>query len=204
MRADRAGRARIAPAWRSAGRFRPAGLGILISGALLLYVGLQFVRGGAHPLAATVGFDLCARLGPQPAAELPDWRAVPQRQIPGMGATRAATCYWAIDTDGRKAAVRSVWMVLITHQSLGAEGNRRGTRHFVDTFLDETRVSGRDVTPVNGPWKIGATIEQRSTSELQLLAEDDGVALWVSARGIERDALITLASAAARRLREKS
>lgn len=191
-------------AFAQAGRFRPAGIGILVACVLLLVAALQFVRGGEHPLSTTVGFDLCGRLGPQPAADLPNLSATPQAQIPGMGATRAATCYWPIDSGDGKSAARDIWLVLTTHQSLRAEGNGHGTRRFVETWLGENKADGSDVVPVTGPWKIGATIQPRARNEVQLLAEDDGVALWFSARGIEADALIAFAGAAARRLREKS
>ena len=73
---------------------RPAGVGILVVGGLLLYYGLQFARGGGHSLASTVGFDLCGRLGPQPAAALPDLAATPAAPIPdfiaGRGVDREA------------------------------------------------------------------------------------------------------------------
>jgi hypothetical protein len=187
---------------RQAGRFRPAGVGILVVGVLLLYFGLQSVRGGGHPLAATLDFDLCGRLGPQPAADLPELQATPQARIPTLGATRSATCYWPIDVGTGGASSRYVWLVMMSHASLRAEGNGGGTAKFVDTFIEETRASGDEVVPAPGPWKTASTIRRRGGGELQLLAEDDGVALWFSSRGVEREALVAFAGAAARRLRE--
>lgn len=183
------------------GRFRPAGVGILVVGVLLLYFGLQSVRGGGHPLAATLNFDLCSRLGPQPAAGLPDIHATPQARIPTLGATRSATCYWPIETDTGTRS-RYVWLVMMSHASLRAEGNGGGTAKFVDTFIEETRASGDDVAQAPGPWRTASIIRRRGGGELQLLAEDDGVALWFSSRGVEREALLAFAGAAARRLRE--
>ncbi len=192
---------RTARAGRQGGGFRPAGVGIVVVGVLLLYFGLQFVRGGGHPLAATMGFDLCARLGPQPAPELPDVTATPQARIPDMSAGRASTCYWPI---AGQPAPREVWLVLSTHQSLRADGNHRGTAKFVEVFLEESRASGAEVAPATGPWRSAATLRSRGGRDFQLLAEDDGVVLWFSGRGLERDTLITFAAAVARRLRAKS
>lgn len=185
------------------GAFRPVGIAIVTVGALLLYFGLKFVRGGEHPLAASVGYDLCARLGPQPAADLPDLAATPGARIPDLETLRASTCYWPIAEASRDAAARNISVIMMTHATLRAEGNHRGTAKYFETFVDETRASGAEVAEVKGPWKAAATIRNRGAKDLQLLAEDDGIVLWLIARGIERDALIAFASATAMRLREK-
>lgn len=186
------------------GRVRPAGIGIVVAGALLLIAAMQFMRGGSHPLSATVGYDLCGRLGPQPASDRPELRGDPQQRIPDFGATRSSTCYWPIAAGEADRSPRHVALVMTTHQSLRAEGNGRGTRHYVETFLGETAASGNQVVAVGGPWKTAAVIRPRAGNELQLLAEDDGVALWLLARDIDQDALVAFAAAVARRLREKS
>lgn len=200
--ASRNGAARRAGAQR--GRFRPAGVGILAVGVLLLVFALQSVRGGSHPLAAVADFDLCARLGPQPAAALPALRATPTAKIPGMGATHSATCYWPIAEARGGAPARHLWLVLTTQATSRLDGNHGGTARFVELFLEETRATGVDVTEAQGPWKRGATIGSRGGDELQLLAEDDGVVLWLSARGVERADLVVFAAAAATRLRGKA
>ena len=186
---------------RAAGRFRPAGVGILVVGVLLLYYGLQFVRGGGHPLAATIGFDLCRHLGPQPAPELADINVAPLPQIPNMTAGRASTCHWPIDAGTGAASRREVSLVLSTHQTLRAEGNTRGTARHVETFLEESRASGIEVAEVVGPWRTAATLRSRNGDDLQLLAEDDGVVLWFSSRGLDREALVAFAMSVARKLR---
>ena len=188
---------------REAGRFRPAGVGILVVGVLLLYYGLQFVRGGGHPLAATIGFDICRHLGPQPAPELADINVAPQSQIPDMTAGRASTCHWPIDAGTNAASRREVSLVLSTHQTLRAEGSTRGTAKYVETFIEESRATGIEVLEVAGPWRSAATLRSRGSEHLQLLAEDDGVVLWFNSRGLDREALVAFAASAARKLRAK-
>jgi hypothetical protein len=190
---------RASPPRAQAGAFRPVGVAIVVAGALLLYFALQSVRGGTHPLSTVVGADLCARLGPQPPVDLPGLRA-PQAQIPDLAAGRSSTCYWPVgDTD---PPTGGIGLVLMTHQSLRAEGNGGGTRAYVDTFLEESRASGAEVVAVAGPWKTAATIRNPGAGGPQLLAEDDGVALWATAREVEREPLVDFVAAAARRLRE--
>ncbi len=186
------------------GAFRPAGITIVVVGALLLYIAWQYVRGGGHPLSTTVGFDLCSRLGPQPAPALPDIAAKPQAQIPGAGADRFSSCYWPVATDQSEPAPRDIGLVLMTHQAMRVQGMHSGTVKFVETWLEESRASSAEVMPAAGPWKSGATIRPLGGKTLDLLAEDDGVVLRFSSRGVEREDLITFAAAAARRLRTKS
>jgi hypothetical protein len=183
------------------GAFRPVGIALFTAAALLLYFGLQFVRGGEHPLASSIDFDLCARLGPRPAADLPDLNATPVARIPDLSAGRASTCYWSIVEPGRATLARNIGVALMTHATLRAEGNGRGTAKYVETFIEESRASGAEVNEAKGPWKTAATIRNPGAKDLQLLAEDDGVALWLTANDVERDALVAFASAAADRLR---
>jgi hypothetical protein len=189
---------------QQAGRFRPAGVGLVVAGALLLYVAVQFLRGGGHPLSTTVGFDLCGRLGPQPAQDLPDLAATPQATIPDAAANRFSTCYWPIATGSGAASPREVSLVLMTHQALRVQGIHAGTAKYVETFIDESRASGVEVAAANGPWRSGFTLRSPGRKEIDLLVEDDGVVLQFSSRGIEGATLLAFANAAARRLRAKS
>lgn len=186
------------------GAFRPAGITIVVVGALLLYIAWQYVRGGGHPLSITVGFDLCSRLGPQPAPALPDIAAKPQAQIPGVGADRFSSCYWPVAAERGEPSPRDIGLVLMTHQAMRVQGMHSGTAKFVETWLEESRADSAEVVAATGPWKTGATIHSRGGKGLELLVEDDGVVLRFYSHGVERDALITFAAAAARRLRAKS
>ena len=189
---------------RQGGAFRPIGISIVVAGALLLYIALQYLRGGGHPLSTTVGFDLCNRLGPRPAPELPDFIATPQAQIPGAGADRFPACYWPVAADRGEPSPRDIGLVLMTHQAMRVQGMHSGTAKFVETWLAESRADSAEVVAAVGPWKAGATIRPLGGKVLELLVEDDGIVLRFYSHGVERDALITFAAAAARRLRAKS
>ncbi len=188
----------------SSGRARPAGLGLLVALILLMWFALKWLRGGDHPLAAVPSFDLCARLGAPAWRELPVTHGEPRREIPGFGSTRGSSCYVPLEpTEHEDQAQRYVWILVTTHHALAAEGNRAGTGKMVEIWLEEMRASGSRVEPLKGPWRAGGRITPRGANpELQVLADDDGVALWVAARGLDAPALAAFAAAAARRLRK--
>jgi len=183
---------------------RPAGIGLLTACVLLLLAGLKFASGGDHPLALSNGFDLCGRVATA-WGTLPGARGEPQARIPGFGEQGAASCYLPLaEARTGERAQRYVWTIVMTHRMLATDGVRPSTGKYVETFLAETRASGAQVDDVKGPWRSAGVITARGTDpELQLLAHDDGVVLWVGSRGLDAKALSDFAALAARRLREK-
>jgi len=178
---------------RQCGRF--VGVGLLITLVLLLLIGPRLLRGGEHPLAQTASFDLCSHLGPDVWSVLGD--------VTPRAAVRPGTDPSCIVDAGEPP--HQVSLAVVTQALLHRQGGpSSNTRRYVETFIAETQASGWSVTTVQGPWKDGRLLSRANVpSQLQLLAEDDGVVISISAQDVERDALIAFASAVTRRLREQ-
>ena len=96
-----------------------------------------------------------------------------------------------------------VSVFVVTQARLHRQGGTRAyTRRYVESFVAESQASGWTVEAVQGAWRDGRLMSRPGVpAQLQLLLEDEGVAISISADGVERGALLRFASAVASRLR---
>lgn len=179
-----------------------AGIGLLSVCVPLLVVGLRFSRGGAHPLTPSDGFDLCAWLGAKLWDGVPGAHGVLQTATAGLTSGNAATCYLPLEAPQEPGAQPPhVRAIVLSHRMLATNGARVSTAKYVATFLAETKADGSRVPALTGPWRSGALILRDADRDVQLRADDDGVVLWLGARGVEAPVLAQVATAMARQLR---
>lgn len=157
-----------------------------------------------HPLASEDTFDVCRAVQDGPVQRLPHPPLKFQSEIPGFSdqARLNPSCYLPLAV-GEHEALRHISIVVTTQRNLALSGNRQKTAVYVDTWLKEASASGSIVTPVEGPWRRGATYHLSTSPQAkQLLADDDGVVLWFSALNLDASTLQAFAGATAQRLRE--
>ncbi len=76
----------------------------------------------------------------------------------------------------------------------------RDSDNYTQTFDEELVASGWSATEIDGPWSW-ASIYRKSEQEAASLAEDNGVVLWVTTRGVEVDNLVAFTRTASERIR---
>jgi len=175
------------------------GIGLIFVLAAFLVIPL-WTRNANHPLSGRTAIDVCGLLEDAMLMKLPEPPVKRQSQFPGQVGTAPAVCF--AELPAADGAPRFVQVAVTTQRMLSAEGRAAKTDRFVETWLAEAEVDGAELEPVAGPWRRAALVrERRGQRKLDLLADDAGVVLWISSRGLDRQSVLSLAEAAARRLR---
>ena len=91
-------------------------------------------------------------------------------------------------------------MWLSTTATLRAQNPAAATAEYAHTFDEEMVASGWSAREVEGPWTWGA-VYSMGEEEAAALAEDEGVVLYVTARGVHPDSLVAFTQRASERIR---
>jgi hypothetical protein len=180
------------------------GIGLAIVWLVFLTVPL-WLRNVDHPLAANAAVDVCAYLGDTVLVTLPRRPESIVRGAPGDPDTGKPACQVVLPpASGRATETPNIVVMVSTERMLTADRRPVRTDRFVDTWLKESGASGSEVTPVKGPWRRAAVIQEpMRPGKLGLLADDAGVALWVTGQDIDAAAFVAFCEAVTRALRGK-
>lgn len=190
---------------RITGRVRPVGLGVILFALLILVVPLRMFNSGGHPLAGVENVDLCALLERDALRVLPGAVLATSPEIPGFAERPPGTCWIRFAAPEGAPESPEVSVTLLTRRYLSQGSIRFKTGKYLETFLGEERASGNAVETASGPWRMGATIRRRGANgQLDLLAEDGGIVLWIRGKDLTSPSLLEFAAASARDIRHPS
>lgn len=179
-----------------------AGVGLLLTGAVLVAVPFLWFPVGSHPLSGQERIDLCASIDERPLRALP-YELMAREEI-RMQDGSPAQCLLELGFHGLGDTGNvELTVTLLTQAVLNKSGSYMDTEKYWQTFIAESRASGSEVENRSGPWRNGALLRQLD-GELWLLAEDRGVVIWLRAYKLERAELFAFADALVERLREVS
>lgn len=189
-----------------------AGIGVLAFAFLVIVSLFAMTHGGEHPLALQSEADLCRMLGEDTWAALGYPASDPIARVPADTAPGAIVCAleldpvpagdrWARVARGDDAdkvrRIATAW--LNTTATLRAQDPSADSRRYAETFDHEMVASGWSAAGVEGPWSWGAVYTLGE--DAAALAEDDGVVLYVTARGVDPESLVAFTRNASRRIR---
>lgn len=190
-----------------------AGIGVLAFAFIAIVSLFAMTGGGDHPLALQSEADLCRLLGDDSWAELGYPAGDPVARVPADARPGAMVCAleldpvpagdrWARVARGDDAdevrRIATVW--LRTTATLRADSAAADSREYAATFDQEMVASGWSAAEVEGPWAWGA-VYTMGEDEAAALAEDGGVVLYVTARGVDPDSLVGFTRNVSRRIR---
>jgi hypothetical protein len=180
------------------------GIGLALAWLVLLTVPM-WLRSVDHPLTANATVDVCAYLSDTVLAALPQAPEVVARGVPGEPNTRMSACHVILpSSSGGPSRAPGIWVAVETERMLTVDRRPQRTDRVVDTWLQESGASGSIVTPVKGPWRRAAIIQDpMHPGKLSLLADDAGVVVWVNGQGIDQTVFVAFAGAITRGLRRK-
>lgn len=194
-------------------RSRIVGIGVVAFGLLALSSLFMMTEGGEHPLALKTDVDLCKLLGEDIWAELAYPASDAIVRPPESGVAGGSVCALELDPVppgdrwGRVARgedadrVRRIATVrLTTTAELRQQSPNADSAAYAETFDRELVASGWSAAGIEGPWTWGS-VYTRDEENTASLAEDHGVVLWVTAKGVETGNLVAFTRTASERIR---
>ncbi len=194
-------------------RNRVVGIGVIAFGLLMLTSLFMMTEGGEHPLALETEVRLCELLGDDIWSELAYPASGAIAREPTNAGADVIACALELDPvppEDRWARVargddadrirRIATVTLTTTAGLRQHSPNADSDNYTQTFDEELVASGWSATEIDGPWSW-ASIYRKSEQEAASLAEDNGVVLWVTTRGVEVDNLVAFTRTASERIR---
>jgi len=180
------------------------GIGLAIVWLVFLTVPL-WLRNVDHPLAANAAVDVCAYLGDTVLATLPRRPESIARGVPGDPDAGKPACHVVLPAASGSATETPDLVVMVsTERMLTVDRRPQRTDRVVDTWLKESGASGSEVTPVKGPWRRAAVIQEpMRPGKLGLLADDAGIVVWIMGQDVDPAAFVAFGEAVTRALRGK-
>src|SRR5438094_9619089 len=137
-----------------------SGIGLSIV-LLMLLVVPKWLRGVDHPLTSAAAVDVCAYMSDAAHNTLPEPIKV-LRGYPGEKDTGKPVCHALLPApSSRDVPAPNVVVAVTTERMTTFEGRTQRTDRFVDTWLAESKASGSEVTPLQGPWRRAAVIRDK-------------------------------------------
>jgi hypothetical protein len=199
-------------------RARPGlvGIGVLTFAVIAIISLLGISKGGEHPLALKTDVALCDVLGDEVWIHLQYPASDAVARVPENVHAGMVTCAlelepvkpgdrWARVARGEDAdkVRRIATVILSTTATLRQQSPNAKSETYTETFDRELVASGWTGNDIEGPWSWGS-VYTLGEDQVATLVEDHGVVLWVTAKDVAPDNMVSFTRSASERIRQDS